>query len=167
MCSNEYAFILASGLTAGNAALVMAASRSYDTALKEMRKKRPDAKPGLRLLRHALAKGDARAAYALATWYLHGTHFELDYRRAVVLLKQAAEQNIPDALYDLAVCYEKGEGIRKSEPKAYRLYLRGALWGDKQSIYEVGRCLFHGIGTRRDRRLADIWFARAEALGVS
>ena len=41
------------------------------------------------------------------------------------------------------------------------------FWGDKQSIYEVGRCMFYGIGTKRDRRLADAWLARAEALGVS
>jgi TPR repeat protein len=146
----------------------MPASKSYDAATKEMLKKRPDAKRGLRLLRHALGKGDMRAAYALATWHLFGVHgVEKDHRRAIELLKQAAEQNIPDALYDLAVCYEKGAGARKSEHKAFHLYVRAALWGDKQSVYEVGRCLFYGIGTRRDRRLADVWFARAEALGVS
>jgi TPR repeat protein len=147
---------------------VMPASKSYDAATKEMLKKRPDAKRGLQLLRRAHARGDARAAYALATWHLFGVHdVEKDYRRAAELLTQAAEQNIPEALYDLAVCYEKGDGVRKSERRAYRLYVRAALWGDKDSVHEVGRCLFYGIGTKRDRRLADIWLARAEALGVS
>ena len=77
------------------------------------------------------------------------------------------KQNIPEALFDLAVSYEKGAGVRKSERKAYHLYVRAALWGDKQAIHEVGRCLFYGIGAKRDRRLADVWLARAEALGVS
>ena len=146
----------------------MPASKAYDAATKEMLKKRPDAKRGLRLLLQAMSAGDARAAYALGTWYLHGTELiKKDIRHAVVLLKQAAEQNVPDALFDLANCYEKGAGVRKSERQAYRLYVRAALWGDKQSVYEVGRCLFYGIGTKRDRRLADTWLARAEALGVS
>jgi|SRR6185312_12499561 len=152
----------------GQCCCVMPASKSYDAATKEMLKKRPDAKRGLRLLRRAHAAGDARAAYALATWHLFGVHdIEKDYRRAAELLMEAAKQNIPEALYDLAVSYEKGAGIRKSERKAYHLYVRAALWGDKQAIYEVGRCLFYGIGAKRDRRLADVWLARAEALGVS
>ena len=143
-------------------------SKSFDAATREMLKKQPDAKRGLRLMRQALAKGDARAAYALATWHLFGANgVEKDYRRAAELLTQAAEQNIPEALYDLAVSYGKGAGVRKSERRAYHLYVRAALWGDKQAIYEVGRCLFYGVGTKRDRRLADIWLARAEALGVS
>ena len=145
----------------------MKESKLYDDALREMRKKRPNSARAMKLLELALRRRDARAAYALATWYLHGTHVKKDTRQATALLRQAAEANIPDALYDLAVSYEKGIGVKKSEKKAYELYLRAAVWGEKQSFYEVGRCLFYGIGAARSRRLASVWLDRAKSLGIA
>jgi TPR repeat protein len=59
----------------------------------------------------------------------------------------------------------KGAPAPKSEKRAYEHYLRAAVWGEEQSVYEVGRCLFYGIGVARDRRLAQIWYDRAETLG--
>ncbi len=41
----------------------------------------------------------ALALPGTGSWYLHGIQVDLDWPRAVVLLKEAAEQNIPDALY--------------------------------------------------------------------
>ncbi len=145
----------------------MKAAIPYETALKEMRKKKPDAELGLKLLLQALKKGDMRAAYALATWHLHGTHVEKDSRKAIALLKRAANENIPAALYDLAVAYEEGKITRKNEKKAYESYLKAAIWGDKQSIHEVGRCTYYGIGTSRNRRFANFWLDRARSLGRS
>jgi uncharacterized protein len=136
----------------------------YEIALTEARKKTANFPKVLALLNGALDDGDPRAAYALATWYLHGTHVQKNLSKAVKLLRIAAKANIAEALYDLAVCYEDGGGVRKSLKRAYALYVAAALWGDRQSVYEVGRCLFYGLGTKQDRGLSRIWLDRAEAL---
>jgi len=130
-----------------------------------MRKKKPDVKKALKLLQQAYKLHDAGAAYALATWYLHGTHVRKNLKKGTTLLKEAvSRENIPSALYDLAVSYEKGTGTNKSLKKAYTYYLQAALWGEKDAFYEVGRCLYHGIGIKRDKSLANIWLDRAENL---
>jgi TPR repeat protein len=114
------------------------------------------------LLTAAHEAGDARATYALATWYLHGHFFKKDIRKSIALLKESAQFNVPEALFDLAVCYEKGAGVAKNERKAIQLYLRAALHGEKQSVYEVARCYYHGIGVNQDRQIAGVWRDRAE-----
>lgn len=136
---------------------------TYDLAEKKARRKNPPLAEVARLLEAAHEAGDARAAYALATWYLHGKFFEKNMRRAVALLREATEGDVPDALYDLALCYENGEGVRRNAAKAVELYLRAALLGETQSVYEVGRCYYYGIGVEKDRRIARVWLDRAEA----
>lgn len=138
----------------------------YDQALLEAKKKKPNDELVFDLLNQSLEEGDAKAAYALGTWYLHGNYVKKDMRKAVRLLKQAAEGNVPDALFDLANCYEKGAGLKKNDRLAFENYLKAALCNDAQSIYEVGRCYFYGIGVEKERRLAQIWLDRAKDLGI-
>jgi TPR repeat protein len=139
----------------------------YDVALKLARRTKNPPRKVYDLLLAADKEGDARATYALATWFLFGNRYcKKDYHQAVRLLKQAAKANIREAAYDLAICFEKGRGARKSFKGAFRCYVQAALLGDVQSHFEVGRMCFHGIGTAKDRDLAEVWLARAEALGV-
>lgn len=119
------------------------------------------------LLTAAHEAGDARATYALATWYLHGRFFKKDMRKSIALLRKAAQNDVPDALFDLAVCYEKGAGVAKNPRKAIQLYLRAALHSEKQSVYEVARCYYYGIGVQQDRSIARVWQDRAEEVGAS
>lgn len=142
-------------------------SASLKPVLRELRRQKPDYVRALKMLRQASSEGDAAASYALATWYLHGTHVRKDVTKAVGLLERAAAENIPEASFDLAVSYEMGIGTRKNARKAYAHYLRGALWGDQQSYCEVGRCLYYGIGIKRDKATACFWLARAKAFGKS
>jgi uncharacterized protein len=144
---------------------------SYDKALRLAQRRRakdlPQTRKVYELLLDADGHGDARATYALATWYLHGSEFtKVDVRRATALLRKAAAADIADANYDLAVSYEKGVGLPKSLSKAFECYTKAALLGDAPSHYEVGRMLYFGIGTPRNRRLADAWLKKAETLGV-
>jgi uncharacterized protein len=83
------------------------------------------------LLIRADKRGDPRATYALATWWLHGKDIlvKKNLRKAVGLLRKAADAH-PDATFDLAVSYEKGRGVRKSQKMAAKLYLKAALLGD-------------------------------------
>ncbi|MBU1357723.1 MAG: sel1 repeat family protein [Gammaproteobacteria bacterium] len=89
-----------------------------------------------------------------------------DLRRAVQLLKLAAKADVSAAHFDLAVSYETGQGVKKNEKAAYRHFTAAALNGDNDSFAEVGRCLYHGIGVARDRKTAEVWLRRAEALDV-
>lgn len=121
-----------------------------------------------RLLQRASDAGDLRAAYAVATWYLHGKGDVVapSLSRAIPLLRKSSV-DVPDAAFDLAICYEKGAGVPKNANKAVALYLRAALRGQPQSHYEMGRCYWHGLGVNRDRKIARVWFDRAEELGIS
>lgn len=139
----------------------------YELALEIMRRKRPDLVQASTLLEQAHEQGDPRATYALATWSLSGNAVHpKDLRRAVRLLKLAAKADIAAAHFDLAVSFETGQGIKKDEKAAYRHFLAAALNGDTASLAEVGRCHYHGIGVARDRKVAEVWLRRADALDV-
>jgi uncharacterized protein len=140
---------------------------NYDLALRAASRKRPDFTQAAALLEGGHLEGDRRATYALATWYLYGhAGYAKSLPKAVQLLKIAVVADYAAAHFDLAVCYETGEGVKKNEAKAYLHYLAAALNGDLDSLGEVGRCLFHGIGTTRDRKAAEVWFRRADAMKV-
>lgn len=140
----------------------------YELALRITNGKRPDLVRVSALLEEAHDQGDRRATYALATWSLFGNAIHpKDRRRAIQLLKLAAKADIAAAHFDLAVSYETGQGIKRNEEAAYRHFLAAALNGDNDSLAEVGRCLYHGIGVARDRKVAEVWFRRANALGVN
>lgn len=139
----------------------------YDSALKLMKARSPNEKKALDLLRRAHDDGDVRASYAIGTWHLYGKGgLGKSPKRAVPFLEIASAAKLPQALFDLAVCCERGEGIRRDTKRAAKLYLAAALRGDSQSIFEVGRCYYAGIGFRKDRKMADVYFSRAEELGV-
>lgn len=134
---------------------------SYNMALREMRKKRPNIALVLRLLERARGRHDSRAAYALGTWYLHGKNVKKSLSKAVALLREGASGGVPAALFDLGVCFESGVGVSKNLKRAYRCYVEAALRGDRNACYEVGRCLYYGIGVARDRRVAWVWLDHA------
>ncbi len=139
----------------------------YERALKLAARTQPDLVQASALLEQAHEQGDPRATYALATWSLSGNAVHpKDLRRAAKLLKLAAKADIAAAHFDLAVSYETGQGIRKDEKAAYRHFLAAALNGDNAALAEVGRCLYHGIGVARDRKVAEVWLRRADALDV-
>lgn len=139
----------------------------YDDALQEVSRHEPDYNLALQFLRSAVDARDPRGTYALATWYLHGSHVPRNLREALRLLRLAAKSKVPSALYDLAVCYETGSGVKENPRMAVQLYVEAALVGDPQSVYEVGRCYYHGTGVQRDRRIARVWLDRARALGIA
>lgn len=144
----------------------MADDTPFDRACAAMLETPPDDEAAFAHLTEAHEAGDARASYALGTWYLHGHFVKRNLRTAMAFLRQAAKQGHPDALYDLAICHEKGAGTRKSEAKAAECYLAALLEGDEQSIYELGRCFYWGIGVQQNRRLARVLMDKADRLGL-
>jgi len=82
-------------------------------------------------------------------------------------MKEAADQNYPDALFDVGVSYEKGIPCVKNRKNAFLSYLKAAIRGDVDSMEEVGRCYFYGIGVRKNKELAHIWYDRFEEMQKS
>ena len=113
-----------------------------------------DVEKAFRLLLSASEGGDAHAQYALGTWYLHGFFVRKSFRRAVELLRGAAEANVPGAAFDLAVCYELGQGVRRSMSKAVAFYLRAFLLGDVDAAVELERVLYWEPGLKAGRNLS-------------
>lgn len=138
----------------------------YARALSEAKKEAFDLKKIAALLEKSQRLGGGKAANALANWYIHGKYFEKNYKKAVSYLKISVDRGVPEAMFTLALCYEKGKGTKINCRKAFECYLRAALFGDDQSIFEVGRCYYYGIGVTKDKQIADIWFSKAEAVGV-
>jgi TPR repeat protein len=139
----------------------------YDEALSLARVKNPDLAQVRTMLEDALSRGDARAAYALGTWYIHGREpaVRKNLKEGVRLLRVAAAAGVPDALYDLAVCYQKGAGVAKNELRALALYLKAGLRGEPGALKEVGRCFYHGYGVARNTKIARVFLDRAAELG--
>lgn len=127
--------------------------RLYQTALRVM-KQSGDERKAYKLLIASLKEGDARAAYALATWYLYGKFLNKNKRKARELLVIASDGGIADASFDLAVMYESGDGIRKDTKKAARYYFRSFLLNDKRSYDSVARLFYWGIGVEMNRGIA-------------
>lgn len=97
---------------------------------------------------------NAKAAYALATWYLFGKHVGKNFKKAFELLeKSIAWEPNKEAYFDIAVCYETGKGTPKDLEKAFECYLLSALYGEPKAKYEVGRCYYYGIGVPKNIEL--------------
>lgn len=142
------------------------AHKKYLQALRLAKRSKPDWDQVRQLLESAFEDDCPHAAYALATWYLHGTHVLQNAKTAARLLKIAAAENVPEAHYDLAVSYETGNGVAKSLRKAFHHYLASALHGDVQGMRETGRCYWHGMGIPKDRKTARLFIKRALELGA-
>ena len=142
----------------------------YERALKLMKNGKGNAKKAQQYLEKAAGDGDARAIYALGTWWFHGAYgFSKDISKGVSMWRMAAKAGISEACFDLAVAIESNNnldidiGMIKD---AFILYLSAAIQGDSQAVFEVGRCYYHGIGISADKEIADVWLKRAKDLGV-
>jgi len=145
----------------------MKGDRLYQLALKKALMDDVDLDEVFTLLMKAKKVNNYKATYALATWYLFGTHVKKNVYKAFELLFEAAEHNVAEACFDIAISYEKGIGTPKNLNEAFLNYMKAALLGDKKSIYEVGRLYYYGIGIEKDRQLAKVWFDMADFYGIS
>ena len=124
----------------------------YRTAFEAAEKKGPTDDVAS-LLWQGHNRGDGRATYALATWYIHGTLFQTNPRKGIGLLRIARKKGIREAIFDLAYSYEIGFGVTKSLAKAFDLYVEAAQKGDHQALSEVVRCVYYGVGTSKHKEL--------------
>jgi uncharacterized protein len=140
-----------------NLANPILAKKLYSSALRAAKKKSFDKKKTSTKLLVASKLGSAEATYALASWYLNGTHFDQNIPKGIRLLKAARKAGVASACFDLAYSFEVGAGVTKNLEQAFQLYMEASMRGDEESTRHVARCLWHGIGTMKNRALADLW----------
>lgn len=134
----------------------------YILALEYMDKPNSDVKRVHGLLVEAADKGDDRAKYAIATWYLNGMKdiVACDKEKALSILENLEESNIPEALFDLAVFYDNGILVEEDEYRAFSLYFRAALLGSQRCCDQISQFYRAGSIVDPDDKLAAAWAAR-------
>lgn len=116
------------------------------------------------LLEQAAAQGHGPAAFNLALPLL-ASGGEAELRRAVPLLKLAAEQEVGDAQHALAVLMIEGRGVPRDEEAGADMMARAAANGSLAGEVEFAILQFAGRGIGRDERAAARLFARAAHRG--
>lgn len=135
----------------------------YEIALTLSRSDPPDLHAAKSSLSKAHEKGDVRATYALATWYLHGNEvIEKNEKVGVSMLLDIEKSSIAEAIFDLAFAYDCGEFVDHDDLKAFSLYMRAALLGNREACSQVSQYYAEGVTVQHDPALADAWKARSE-----
>ena len=85
-------------------------------------------------------------------------------RRAVELLRSAADAGSPEAQYALATLYKEGSGVPKDPVAAAKLLAAAARSGNDAAQVEYAIALFNGTGVPKDesRRGRDVPQGRAQ-----
>ena len=69
-------------------------------------------------LRHAAAKGDAKAQFEVAARYAEGKGIPRDFGQAATWYQRAAAQGLAPAQYRLGALYERGLGVSTDPARA-------------------------------------------------
>lgn len=112
----------------------------------------------------AAAKNEPNACHNLSLILLT-SNLASDEKRAVDLLKVAAQSGILEAQHDLGVAYLKGRGVESSEENAAKWFQKAAARGYTASEVEYGILLFNGQGVKKDETTAARYFLRAAYKG--
>ena len=122
----------------------------------------------------AESKTDAWAAYTLACMYQEGEGTAKDskatddwFKVAMMLLHEAAKQNVLQAQASLAISYEYGEGVEKDFKKAVFWYQLAARGDYPHAQYCLARCYKDGNGEEKNLELAKFWFTKAFQRGIA
>jgi uncharacterized protein len=138
----------------------------YQAALTKMQSEANAAPAVLLMLERAHELGNAKATYALGTWYFGGKDnlVPIDKKKSFALFREAAEKGEACANYDLAVSYATGAGTRKNQRLAFFHFTKAALLGDADAAKELGRRFFYGEGVPTNRRVGWLWIDYGDEL---
>ncbi len=80
-----------------------------------------------------------------------------DFKNALPLLKQAAENGNAEAEYNYGVCYQQGAEVIKSDSTANAWFLRSAEQGWKDAQFKIAYSYAKGRGLKQDNKKAFYW----------
>jgi TPR repeat protein len=89
------------------------------------------------------------AQYNLGICYYDGDGVEQNYRIGANWIKNAANQNYPEALGQLSTVYITGQGVNRNLAKAYQYANRAAHMGNVLGIFNMGQFYEHGDNVKQ------------------
>jgi len=118
-------------------------------------------------LRAAALKGDATAAYEIATRFADGKGVAQNLDEAAKWFDRAAQAGVVPAIFRLGTFYEKGLSVRKDADIARRYYLRAAERGSAKAMHNLAVLDADGGGKGANYKSAAQWFRKAAEHGVA
>ena len=88
-----------------------------------------------------------------------------DYKKALELYLQAAEQGHDGAQTQVGYIYGKGIGVNEDKSKAFSWYKKAATQGNQYSQYNLGLYYENGLGVEKDLGTAAYWYEKSALQG--
>jgi localization factor PodJL len=140
--------------------------RKFGTVQVPPTERLPDAIGGP-VLRAAALKGDATAAYEIATRFADGKGVPQNYDEAAKWFDRAAQAGVVPAVFRLGTFYEKGLSVKKDVDIARRYYLQAAERGNAKAMHNLAVLDADGGGKGANYKSAAQWFRKAADRGVA
>lgn len=116
----------------------------------------------------AAEQNDSEAQVLLAYCYEIGAGVPKNPQEVQNLMTRAAESGNPEAQFNLAINYSQGiNGAPKNEVTSFQWAQRSAQQGYAQAERFLGACYEYGFGVNADAALAQEWYQKAAAQGLS
>ena len=103
---------------------------------------------------------------ALAYKYYLGETVSVDYGRAVMLFRKAADNGSSEAQFAMGCMYQNGQGVTQNYLKAAKWYLKSAQAGNANGQYLIGLSLKEGSGVPKDPIESYKWIYLAAQQGL-
>ncbi|HLI99837.1 MAG TPA: hypothetical protein VKT76_08985 [Bradyrhizobium sp.] len=126
----------------------------------------PDAIGGP-LLRAAVLKGDAAAAYEVGLRFAEGKGVAPNFDDAAKWLDRAARAGVIPATFRLGTLYEKGLGVKKDADIARHYYMQAADRGNAKAMHNLAVLDADGGGKGANYKSAAQWFRKAAERGIA
>src|SRR5581483_4935278 len=158
--------------TAGDVTGALPASQSavgnakYATIAIPPTERLPDAIGGP-VLRAAVLKGDAAAAYEVGVRFAEGKGVAPNFDEAAKWIDRAARAGVAPAIFRLGTFYEKGLGVNKDTDIARRYYVQAAERGNAKAMHNLAVLDADGGGKGANYAGAAQWFRKAADRGVA
>jgi localization factor PodJL len=140
--------------------------RKFGTVQVPPSEKLPDTIGGP-ALRTAALKGDATAAYEIATRFADGKGVAQNLDEAAKWFDRAAQAGVVPAIFRLGTFYEKGLSVKKDADIARRYYLQAAERGNAKAMHNLAVLDADGGGKGANYKSAAQWFRKAADRGVA
>jgi localization factor PodJL len=118
-------------------------------------------------LRTAALKGDAAAAYEIATRFAEGKGVAVNYDEAAKWYARAADAGVTPAIFRIGTFYEKGLGVKKDLDTARRYYSEAADRGNAKAMHNLAVLYADGGSAGANYKTAAAWFRKAAEHGVA
>lgn len=125
------------------------------------------AKSDLESVEISAGQGKAWAQYNLALKYYYGRGVAINYSKAAVWYRKAAEQGHAGAQNNLGCMYDKGQGIPQNYSEAVKWYRNAAAQGEPYAQHNLGLMYQYGQGVPLNYEKAIEWYRKAAAQGDS